>query len=214
MTNPLEDASQIILNSVKRAQLTSIAGELLGTYTRDRLRFDLNEEVFGFGDMYMARFLAEILEGKAYSEELPVAMYVPASPWQHLKLSVQNRLPVSILGDLVGKFLGDLVGKFLPVRYKTHTTTVTLEGHWLYPQADIVTPYAGPVTIMEEATVPEGYYIPAGQSRFLSDTEIVNLFYQREVSFLAFGDNEAYELLNWLKHHKVNVNQLVPRNSL
>jgi len=30
----------------------------------------------------------------------------------------------------------------------------------------------------------------------------------------GFPGNEASELLLWLKRHKVNVNQLVPRNSL
>lgn len=212
MTNPLEDASQILLNSVKRAQLTYISGDLLGRYTRDRLRFGLSEDMFGFTHTYLARFVAEILEGKAYSEELPVAMLVPASPWQHLKETLY-----SILGRQVHTWRNRLVPGWLmwkfPVRYEERTTTVTLEGHWLYPQADIVTPHAGPVTIMEEATVPEGYYIPAAMDRFLSEGEILREFDRRDNPSPGYA-TEAAELLTWLKHHKVNVGQLVPRNSL
>lgn len=208
MTNPLDTAPEALLNSVKFASIQQFPSELIGQYSRDRLHFELSEQPFGFSSMMAGRFWTRILEGKAYNETYTVATQEPATWWQHLKMALLTAFPASILGRLLGK-----------VRYTEHKSSIRFEGHWSYPQADWLTPHVGPVHISEQASLTGPHYEVRTEDRFLHMSEIVNEFYRREIPATAVGRmykfrNEAEELLVWLEHHKVNVNQLVPRNSL
>jgi hypothetical protein len=213
MTDPLTEAAQTVLNSVKFASIQQCPSELVGEYSRDRLHFELSEDMLPFSGIMVARFWTRILEGKAYNETFTVATREPATWFQHLKLALFSTLfflwPVSG-GNVVPRFIRE---KF-PVRYEERKSTIRFEGHWSYPQADCLTPHVGPVHISEQASVSGPHYEVPAPSRFLSTGEIVNEFYRRELTGLGKFHSEAAELLDWLAHHKVNVDQLVPRNSL
>lgn len=202
-------ARQHTLNSVKYGQMTALAGELVGSYTKSKFDIQIDEDLYFGMDTIVARFMTHILEGKTYAEDFEVLTDVPATWWQHFKLAVSEALPASIIGSLVAK----------SVRNKTLRSTVKLEGKYLYPQADFLTEAAGPVTITETATLPDwpetpDHYLPAfAPSRFANEGEIANAFYS-DPTYATMGPPTPHMILHWLARHGVNTNQLVPRKRL
>jgi hypothetical protein len=205
---------QYELTPRKRAQFSQVGKDLIedlvGTYSKERFRAEFSEDYFFGGDMLAVRFWTQILEGKTYAEEFEVCTDVPATWWQHLKSTLFYAHGMS-RRRWIPRFL---VARF-PVRDKTLKSRIKLEGSYLYPQADFITAKAGPVTIRESVTIPEGpHYVPLDTpSRFASEHEIANAFFH-DPAYATMGPPTPDMLLYWLARHGVNINQLVPRKML
>jgi hypothetical protein len=213
-TNDGSTCRQYELTPRNWAQLSQFPREmiedLVGTYSKERFQAQVSEDIFFGGDMLAVRFWTQILEGKTYTEEFDVRTTVPATWWQHLKLTLFYAHGMS-RRRWIPRFL---VEKF-PVRDKTLKSRIKLEGSYLYPQADFITAKAGPVIIREEVTVTEGgACVPVSTpSRFASEHEIANAFF-RDPAYATMDPPTPDMLLHWLARHGVNINQLVPRKLL
>lgn len=214
MNNALDLAAQAALTPLKYAMTQQYPGELVGSYSRDRLTFTLSQD-FGYSlDMYAGRFATRILAGKAYSEDYTVATEVPATWWQHLKLALYVVFAQQA-HTWRNRFIPGFLPVWFPVRFEERKSTIKLTGHWSYPRADFITPHAGPVTVSEDIQVTGPHYELPAPSRFLSQGEIVREFYADPAygTRLSAG-GDATAVVYWLHRHGVNMDQLVPRSAL
>ncbi len=237
MSNPPLDDSAATMYVKKTITLHPEKYGVWGSYSREMLECAPVDGQARMFDQLAYQLTTAVLCSRTVSEAPEVVLSLPASPWQHLKHSLdwwvsdknehwEGRHPETGEAVTPHPFLFllwpilVLFPKFIksrPIRYTT-VNQVHFEQRVLYPEINMPASAGRPV-IYETADItwPDGFgpfgggSLIAGPSRFLNRHEIAREMFRdpdAQRYGVSLGPDQA---LRWLEKHGVNVDQLVKR---